>query len=106
MRSQSIESRVEKLEARVTMFEELPARIDGLASQIVQLRTEIGDEFSAVREEMRAGDEETRRVLRADIQDLGTQMRVLHEDVMSKLALLAEARAGRPSSRARERSGK
>jgi hypothetical protein len=39
------------------------------------------DEFSAVRQEMRGGDEETR-----------TLMRVLHEDVINRIALLGEAR--------------
>jgi hypothetical protein len=48
------------------------------------------DEFSAVRDEIRAGDEETRRLMRG-----------LHEDVIGRFALLAEGRV--PSVRRRRR---
>ena len=71
MATQTIEKRVERLERRVTNLERLPERMDRVESQIVQLRTEMHDEFSAVRDEIRFGDEETRRL-----------MRVLHEDVI------------------------
>lgn len=53
MRPQTIESRVERLEKRMAMLEELPARIDRVETQIVQLRDEMHDECSAVRQEMR-----------------------------------------------------
>ncbi len=89
-------------------LEQLPERVDGLALQIVQLRTEMHDEFStvraemhdglsavrtemhdefsAVREEIRLGDEETRRYMRG-----------LHEDVISRLATIQEGHdANRP----------
>ena len=79
MATQTIEKRVERLERRVTNLERLPERMDRVESQIVQLRTEMHDEFSAVRDEIRFGDEETRRL-----------MRVLHEDVISRFALLQE----------------
>ena len=83
MPRQSVENRLERLERRVTGIEQLPARMDRLESQIVQLRAEMHDEFSAIRqeiqtgdeavlrslrEEIRAGDEETRRVLREEFQ--------------------------------------
>jgi vacuolar-type H+-ATPase subunit I/STV1 len=88
--AQTIGNRVEELEARVAKLEQLPERIDGLASQIVQLRTEMHGEFSAVRteirEEIRLGDEETRRY-----------MRVLHEEVISRIAMIQEGQdASRP----------
>jgi hypothetical protein len=41
-------------------------------------------EFAAVRDEIRTGDEETRRL-----------MRVLHEEVISRIALLGEGRKTR-----------
>ena len=117
MTAQTFESRVEQLEVRVAKLEQLPERIDGLASQIVQLRTEMHDEFSAVRTEMhdefsavrtemhdelsavrtemrdefsavrdeiRLGDEETRRY-----------MRVLHEEVISRIATIQEGQDAR-----------
>ena len=68
-----------RLERRVDKLEQLPKRMDALEVQIVQLRTEMRDEFSAIRQEMRAGDQETR-----------TLMRVLHEDVIGRIALLGE----------------
>lgn len=60
----------------------LDGRVTGVESQIVQLRDEMHVEFSAIRSEMRDGDEETRRL-----------MRVLHEDVIARIALLGEGRA-------------
>lgn len=50
----------------------------------------VGAEFAAIRHEIRAGDEETRR-----------QMRVLHEDVIARIALLQEGT--RPARRNRNR---
>ena len=41
---------VERLERRVTEIEQLPDRMDRLELQIVQLRAEMRDEFSAIRQ--------------------------------------------------------
>jgi uncharacterized coiled-coil protein SlyX len=119
MRSQTVENRLERLETRVTMLEQLPARIDNLASQIVELRTEMHAEFSAVGREighlqtglrgemadlgaaLRGEMTELRNSLRGEITDLGTQMRVLHEEVLARFALLDEGRSGRPPARNR-----
>jgi hypothetical protein len=67
---------------------ELPERVISLETQFLQFRTEVRDEFSAVRSEiqlvrseMRQGDEETRRF-----------MRVLHEDVIARIAAIGESR--------------
>ena len=91
MAPQSVETRVESLEVRVTQLEELPGRMDPVESQIVQLRTEMHDEFSAVRQEMRegfakaeAGDEQTRNY-----------MRVLFEDYIGRLKTIDEGKDGR-----------
>jgi hypothetical protein len=69
MQPQTIENRVNRLEGRVTELEKAPERVTAIESQIVQLRTEMGVEFSAVLEEIRAGDEETRRVFGEGIED-------------------------------------
>jgi len=50
----------------------LAARIDGIEAKIRHLEVSL-------REEMRAGDEETRRF-----------MRILHEDLVARLALISE----------------
>ena len=68
MATQTLATRVDSLEERVTRLEELPARVDALTLQVSQLRDEMRVEFSAVRDEIRAGDEETRRTLRDEIR--------------------------------------
>lgn len=53
--------------------------MDRLESQILQLRTEMHDEFSAVRLEIRSGDEETRRYMRILFEEYVGRMRVIDE---------------------------
>ena len=81
MARQTIEQRVEALEQRVTKLDGEGGRLERIESQIVQLRSEMRDGFSAIRAELRAeiraGDEETRRY-----------MRVLHEDLVSRIAAI------------------
>jgi len=123
MPPETIESRADNLERRVTDLETLPDRIPAIESQIVQLRTEMRGEFSAVREEIRTGDrvlgeridettrvlgerldettrvlqrlEETTRVLGERIDENGRHMRVLHEDVIGRLAIIQEGQSAR-----------
>ena len=91
----------------MTSLEQLPARIDRLESQILQFREEVRGEFSAVRAEMRAGDEETRRVLRDEIgedhvmivtalteqfEQGRRESRVLFEEVLDRIARLQEGK--------------
>jgi uncharacterized alpha-E superfamily protein len=87
MQPQSLAARVERLERRVTILEELPARVDALTLQVSQLREEMHVEFSAIRTEIRTGD-----------QEIMNQMRVLYEDMNAKLALIQE---GLPTRRPR-----
>jgi predicted nucleic acid-binding Zn-ribbon protein len=86
MSPETLANRVAILEHKMQSLEELPervasleGRVASLEGQVLQFRAEVRVEFSAVREEMRAGDEETRR-----------QMRVLHEEVIARFALLDE----------------
>src|SRR5262245_27586600 len=129
----NLSKRMDLAEQRLTTLERLPERMTALESQILQLRTEMRAEFSAVcselraeiqagddrvtrtlreeirsgdeetrrvlREEIRAGDEETRRVLREEIAALGTHMRVLHEEVISRISTIQEGRPGKPGWR-------
>ena len=94
MEPQTLEQRVEHLERRVTLLEELPARVDALGLQISQLRDEMRAEFSATR----SRDEETRRLLLKEIEETRAQMLMLHEDTLSRLALTQE---GKPRPRKR-----
>ena len=96
---------MERLEQRVNAIEQLPARIDDLGVQILQLREEMSVEFSAVRNGISAGDEETRRTLRdeiragdervietlsARIEDARRETRVLHEDAIGRIGVIGE----------------
>jgi predicted phage gp36 major capsid-like protein len=103
MAPQTLAARMDSLEARVTLLEQLPARVDALALQVSQLRDEMRSEFSAVRGEIQAGDEETRRTLREEIragdERVMEQARALHEDVVSRLALIQEGVKARGNSR-------
>ncbi|HKH74347.1 MAG TPA: hypothetical protein VKA59_23470 [Vicinamibacterales bacterium] len=87
-------------------LEELPGRMDRLESQIVQLRTEMGDEFSAVRQEIRSGDEETRREMRESFSRLRLEvqagdeqtrhyMRMLFEEYVGRMRTIDEGKDGR-----------
>jgi hypothetical protein len=117
MPPQTLDRRVESLEKRVTVLEQLPARVDHLAVQLSQLRDEMRAEFSAVRsgitagddrvvrslrEEIREGDERVVRSLREEIRAVAEEImahaRMLHEDALSRIALIGE---GRPSQRGR-----
>ena len=77
----TLTDRVEILEEKVSELATLPKRVEAVESQILQLRVEMRGEFAAVRQEIRDGDEETRRY-----------MRVLHEEVLARIATIGEGR--------------
>ena len=81
MENPTLTARVEILEETVRTLETLPKRVEAVESQILHLREEMRSEFSAVRQKIRDGDEETRRY-----------MRVLHEEVLARIATIAEGR--------------
>ena len=126
MPPESLRVRVERLEKRVEILEQLPERVSALGTQIVLLRDEMRSEFSAtqsisrqgddtvvnllreeiresnentirkLRDEIRRGDENTVRVLREEIrageEETRQYMRVLHEEVIQRIATLGEGR--------------
>ena len=103
MAVRTVNERIEILEQKVGDLQLLPDRVAAVESQIVQLRTEMRDGFSAMRTRMEEGDEESRRhaktlhdelLIRVQEGDKDTQrqMRVLHEEVISRIALLDEGR--------------
>jgi predicted phage gp36 major capsid-like protein len=111
MASRNLTERVEVLEMEVASLKEVPARMSAVESQIVQLRTEMRGEFSAVRAEMRAGHGELRAEMRAGHDELRAemralneetkaQMRTLHEEVLDRIAKIGE---GRPATRKQRR---
>jgi hypothetical protein len=113
MPPQTLATKVESLERRMANLETLPDRMDRLESQIVQLRTEMREEFSAIRGEVNGFRDETRgefEAVRAEIRVAAATlreeiragdeesrhfMRVLHEEVIGRLALIQEGRSSR-----------
>ena len=69
----SFEERLIMLERQV---QHLPERVTTLESQFMQFREAMRNEFSAIRSEMKRADDDTR-----------VFMRVLYEDVLSRLEI-------------------
>ena len=105
MPQRSLARRVEILEEKVASLEELPERLDRLESQLLQFREENRAEHSAIRADV----EETRRILdeavarlteeiRAGNDETRRHMRVLYEDLVERIATIGEG-GDRPRKR-------
>ena len=70
------------LERQMLDVKEIPNRIDTLALQFQQLRKQSRNELSSIRKEFETAEEETRRF-----------MRMLHEDVLTRLKAIGEGNA-------------
>ena len=68
-----------KVEDRMTHLQQLPARMDALSVQMSQLREDLGAKISAIEVLLIASEG---RIL--------AQVRMLHQDVISRLALIQE----------------
>ncbi|MDQ3168848.1 MAG: hypothetical protein M3Q55_01775 [Acidobacteriota bacterium] len=77
----------------MTNLEQQLGPADPADPQVLPLRTEMRVGFSSVRTETAA--------LGGRIDALSTQMRVLHEDVIGRIALLHEGRPKRPNGKRR-----
>ena len=88
MEPETIENSVARLERRMTKLEELPARVDGLTSQVLQLRQEMRAEFSAVRVDMQALNDRTM-----------SQMRMLFEEMVGRMAVMKEGQSEAPKGK-------
>ena len=84
MSAESLAIRMDGLERRVEILEQLPERVTALEVQIVELRDEMRSEFSATRAMIRAGDEGVITTLREEIRtgDERTLM-TLREEIRS-----------------------
>ena len=92
----ALDRRVENLKQKVEELAALPARVGRLEEQIVQLRTEMRGEFSAVRQEMRTMRDALRSEMRDGDEETRRYMRVLHEEVIDRIARIGEAPRRRP----------
>lgn len=108
MTSETLEERVVTLEQQMTELRDLPAQVTELRSEISQLRTELRVELSAIRGEMAAGFGAVREdmaTFRAEMiardDETGRHARMLHEDVIARLALTREGKPRSPRTRKR-----
>ena len=96
MSRESLEARVDRLERRIKLLEQLPERMTALEAQIVQLREEMRGEFSAVRTELRAEIRDVDAGLTKKMHALFSaneyHMRLLHEDLVQRIAMIREGR--------------
>jgi hypothetical protein len=90
------------LERQMQEMRELPERVTKMESQIVQLREEIRDAFSAIRIDMRGEIAAAVATLRQAIdgtnkaiEETNTHMRALHEEALSRIAAIGEGRRAR-----------
>jgi hypothetical protein len=112
----SIAERVETLEKSMDLRGTLPAEVKGLAtkvlavesrlttveSQLVQLRTDMNNGFSATLQIIESSSkatqtrfDETQKIVRDGNEETRREMRVLHEDLVKRIAVLSEARPRR-----------
>ena len=80
MQERSIVERIVIPETKAEGLDVAPEPAAALELQLLQLREEIRTEFSAVRDEVRSGDEETRR-----------HLRLLHDTLIARLSALGDA---------------
>jgi hypothetical protein len=76
MQPRSFEERLSMLERRI---QHLPERVTTLELQFMQFREAMRNEFSAIRTELKRADDDTR-----------VFMRVLYEDMLSRLEMIGE----------------
>jgi uncharacterized coiled-coil protein SlyX len=81
MPPQTLENRVEKLEERVTILEQLPARVDALGMQISQLRDEMTAGFSAISGRCDALEKTLRDEIRGEIRGVNERIDGVNERI-------------------------
>jgi hypothetical protein len=84
----SIEERLTMLERQMQEMRDLPERVTKLELQVLQLRHEMQRGFSAIQSELKEG-------LSQLGDQLGAQMRMLHEETLSRIAVMGEGRRSR-----------
>lgn len=87
------------LEGQMRELRDLPARVAGVELQVLQLRGEMREAFSATRSELRGELHGSREDLRAEIRtgDQATRdfMRALYERYQTNMRTIGEGKKGR-----------
>jgi hypothetical protein len=106
MPERTMTERLENLEKKMELLERLPERVSAVELQILHIRSEMHGQFSAVRSEMHEqfsavrGEmheqfSAVRDELHTEIEETRRYMRVLHEEVLSRIAVIQEGHARR-----------
>lgn len=82
MQPRSLEQRVVMLEQQMQQLKDLPERVERVESQILQLRTEMKDGFSAIRGEMGELRRELREDIRIDVEESQNLTKGLHAEAI------------------------
>jgi hypothetical protein len=96
MTTGSLTKRVQILEQTVETLQQLPGGMAAVESQILQLQSEMRSDFSAIRTELREGNEETPREMREMHGELVTriqegdeetrsEMRAMHDELVTRI---------------------
>ena len=88
MQPRSLEQRVAMLEQQMQQMKDLPERVERVESQILQLRTELKDGFSAIRGEMRELREDLREDIRIGVEESQNLTKGLHAEATKDAAAL------------------
>ena len=89
MDSKSLDDRVTLLENDMQELRGLPDRVASIEASILQWRTDVRAEFSAVRQDMQGMVQMLRAEIRAGDAETRRFMRVLHEEVLSRIAAIS-----------------
>ena len=95
----TLTTRVENLERKVELLEALPARVSAVELQIVELRAELREQFSAIRQDFAVGLGEGIQALRTELRaEIATQCEAVRTDLQGEIR--AEGQAIRTELRA------
>ena len=97
MAQHTLTERLKIVEQSMTDVAPLPGRVDDLErradvfeEQFLQFRAEVRVAFSAVRDEFSAVRAEMVALKKSTVDELGTQMRVLYEDLVERIKCLGQ----------------
>ncbi len=93
---ESLENRVEMLEHQMQALIELPERVASIEAQILLLRTEMREEFSALRAEIHLGDNASRGETRSTAERIREEARATAERIREEALLPPSAFGKRP----------
>ncbi len=89
MDSKTFDDRAAELESALELLGDVPARLASLDARVLQCQSEVRGELSAIRQDLRRVAETLRIETRAGDAETRRYMRVLHEEVLSRVAAIS-----------------